>query len=339
MLKTINPRNIILTPIKTTKKWTLNNNANSDLILLDGYTETSIVWEYTGNYTDDGNIALEQIQFDGNIDFQVGTSGSGHFDESTEPQNSDGTYTRLVYSQIYNTFYNSSHNPAKTFGLENIDFGLSKTNRHIHDNFLLINVPRKIFGETILPNSVMINNFSTDDAVVVYDDGFGNMLAGNNIFYRIQEVRHFENIIPYVPLPINLEAASGDGQVGLIWTVASGATSYHVKRSTTVGGSYTTVGTTTSVSFTDTTVTNGTTYYYVVSALNAGDESANSNQATATPSAPPMAYYYNNATGDGNFNNINNWWIDSAWTIPANILPIAGHPIYIDGTISTPANP
>jgi hypothetical protein len=158
MLKTINPRNIIRTPIKTTKEWNLDNT-NTDIVN------------------------------------QVGTSGSGHFDESTESQNTDGSYTRLVYSQIHNTFYNSSHNPMSVFGLENIDFGLSKTNRHIGDNFLLINVPRKMFGETILPNSVMINNFSTDDAVVVYDDGFGNMLAGNNIFYRIQEVRHFENVI------------------------------------------------------------------------------------------------------------------------------------------------
>ena len=62
----------------------------------------------------------------------------------------------------------------------------------------------------------------------------------------------------------------------LTWTASSGATSYHVKRATTSGGPYTQVGAPTSTSFTDTGLTNGTTYFYVVSALNATGESANS---------------------------------------------------------------
>jgi titin len=45
----------------------------------------------------------------------------------------------------------------------------------------------------------------------------------------------------------------------------------------------------TPTSFTDSGLTNGTTYYYVVSALNAGGESANSAQASATPADPPAA--------------------------------------------------
>ena len=42
---------------------------------------------------------------------------------------------------------------------------------------------------------------------------------------------------------------------------------YRVKRATTNGGPYTTVTTVTTVSYTNTGLTNGTTYYYVVSAL------------------------------------------------------------------------
>jgi hypothetical protein len=42
-------------------------------------------------------------------------------------------------------------------------------------------------------------------------------------------------------------------------------------------------------SYTDTQVTNGTTYYYVVSASNSYGTSANSNEAKATPSAPATA--------------------------------------------------
>jgi fibronectin type 3 domain-containing protein len=88
------------------------------------------------------------------------------------------------------------------------------------------------------------------------------------------------------PVPANLIAAAGNTQVNLSWNVSAGATSYHVKRSTTSGGAYTQISAPTTNSFTDTGLTNGTTYYYVVSALNAGSESANSAQASATPAVP-----------------------------------------------------
>ena len=42
-------------------------------------------------------------------------------------------------------------------------------------------------------------------------------------------------------------------------------------------------------SFTDTTAANGVTYFYVVSAVNTGGESANSNESSATPLPPPPA--------------------------------------------------
>jgi len=71
----------------------------------------------------------------------------------------------------------------------------------------------------------------------------------------------------------------------LSWSASSGATSYNVKRSTTSGGPYTTIASPTTTSYTDTGLTNGTTYYYVVSAVNGAGESANTSQASATPAA------------------------------------------------------
>jgi subtilase family serine protease len=87
--------------------------------------------------------------------------------------------------------------------------------------------------------------------------------------------------------PTNLTATVGNAQVSLSWTGSTGATSYSVKRSTVSGGLYTTVVTgLTTPSYTNTGLTNGTTYYYVVSASNSVGESPNSNQASATPTAP-----------------------------------------------------
>ena len=69
--------------------------------------------------------------------------------------------------------------------------------------------------------------------------------------------------------PTGLSATAGNTQVSLVWTASSGAVSYKVKRGTTSGGSYTTIATgITATSYTDTGLTNGTTYYYVVSAVN-----------------------------------------------------------------------
>ncbi len=87
--------------------------------------------------------------------------------------------------------------------------------------------------------------------------------------------------------PTGLQATGGNAQVSLSWNASTGAASYNVKRSTTNGGPYSTaVASPTATNYTDTTVTNGTTYYYVVSAVNTAGQSGNSAQASATPANP-----------------------------------------------------
>lgn len=87
--------------------------------------------------------------------------------------------------------------------------------------------------------------------------------------------------------PANLQATAGNAQVTLTWSGSTGATSYTVKRSTTSGSGYTAVASgRTGTSYTDTGLTNGTTYYYVVTASNTTGESAGSTQVAATPAAP-----------------------------------------------------
>jgi hypothetical protein len=92
------------------------------------------------------------------------------------------------------------------------------------------------------------------------------------------------------PGPTNLVATAGDTAVTLTWTASSGATGYNVKRATSSGGPYTQIGAPTSPGYTDSSLTNGTTYYYVVTALSSKGESSNSTEASATPkgaSVPP----------------------------------------------------
>jgi endoglucanase len=93
---------------------------------------------------------------------------------------------------------------------------------------------------------------------------------------------------PVVPaVPSGLIATAGNAQVSLSWDAVTSATAYNVKYATTNGGPYVTIASGIGVtSFTQTSLTNGTTYYYVVSATGSGGESVNSSQVSATPIAP-----------------------------------------------------
>jgi hypothetical protein len=77
--------------------------------------------------------------------------------------------------------------------------------------------------------------------------------------------------------------AIGTGRIDLLWSASAGAVEYHVYRSTASGGPYTQVATVTAptTSYSNTGLTGGVTYYYVVRAF-AGCESGNSNEASAT---------------------------------------------------------
>ena len=90
--------------------------------------------------------------------------------------------------------------------------------------------------------------------------------------------------------PQNVKATGGNSQVSLSWSASIGsggsdATGYKVYRR--IGTSETLLATLANLlSYVDTAVANGQTYYYRVTTVNSVGESAKSNEASATPSAP-----------------------------------------------------
>jgi len=83
-------------------------------------------------------------------------------------------------------------------------------------------------------------------------------------------------------VPAGLFAVPGGMAVVLSWGGVPTATSYNVKRGTTGGGPYTTIAGPTATTYSDTPPAQNTQYFYVVSAVSAGGESANSAPVAAS---------------------------------------------------------
>ena len=117
------------------------------------------------------------------------------------------------------------------------------------------------------------------------------------------------NALTAPPAPADLVAIGWNGAVDLGWPPASGATSYSVKRATTSGGAYTTLASgVASPAYSDTTAVDGTTYYYVVSASNAGGESANSAEASTTFTQPLVHLKFDETSGTSAADSSGNGW-------------------------------
>ncbi|MHA1727739.1 MAG: BspA family leucine-rich repeat surface protein, partial [Promethearchaeota archaeon] len=90
-----------------------------------------------------------------------------------------------------------------------------------------------------------------------------------------------------VPVPSNLEATSGDGSVGLNWTVLLepwfSVEEYYIYRASVIEGPYTFLGASPIDSYTDTAVSNGIPYYYRVKTVTEFNMSDFSSISTATP--------------------------------------------------------
>ncbi|HEY8937189.1 MAG TPA: LamG-like jellyroll fold domain-containing protein, partial [Cyclobacteriaceae bacterium] len=138
---------------------------------------------------------------------------------------------------------------------------------------------------------------------------------------------------PPVPSAVSsLSAVNGNAKINLRWSPNKYTESFTVKRSTVSGGSYTTIATAvTDTSYVDNTVSNATTYYYVVTAKNISGESANSNEAVATPESTAYNWWpFNETTGS----SIADVWGGKTATLNAGtrVPGIQGSAINLAGT-------
>lgn len=131
--------------------------------------------------------------------------------------------------------------------------------------------------------------------------------------------------------PKNLRAVPGDQKVFLTWEEAVWAESYDVLRSATDGSGYTRIASgVTAAAYTDTGLTNGARYYYVVRSGNELGTSGDSAQASAVPSsdtAPPSAPTGLTASG------VTTTSVTLTWNASADDTGVSGYDVYRDGSL------
>lgn len=202
MIKQLGKHDQLISPFVAAKQWDLSNVDPQELVLTETTgSEESVALEFM-DYTDgvpfvnrSCNIALEQQAGDLAIP-EAGVSGSGTFFPDVEEKNQKtNSFKRLIYDQIQKAFYNDYKNPLQIFGIENIDFPLSQTDRFLGNEFLMFSIPRNVFGDRLTENTIQMFDTTFDDNLLIQDDGAGNLVAGYNLFSKVQEIRSFGNVI------------------------------------------------------------------------------------------------------------------------------------------------
>jgi len=117
--------------------------------------------------------------------------------------------------------------------------------------------------------------------------------------------------------PTGVSAIANYKQVSLLWNASELATGYNISRSLQSIGPYNPVAySVTGASFTDTGLTNGVTYYYIVTAANQVGESLPSAEVSATPYLSPPG----GLSAVAGYNFVNLSWVTSVGAASYNVL-------------------
>ena len=130
----------------------------------------------------------------------------------------------------------------------------------------------------------------------------------NSVFSNVQITGGDGGAPSVIPAaPAMLLASPGDGAVPLRWQASFGATGYTIGRSEFSGGPYEAIASDVAgSSYTDTSVTNGTTYYYIVTASNTAGTSGRSPEDSAAPGRPMVKAAIDSTSNSGNAESASN---------------------------------
>ena len=264
----------------------------------------------------------------------------------TVAKNGTTYYVTYLASQIYRNYDGNN----STFGDTSVSASVANPDNlsafaaiRGSDGAMTVMVINKQQGST--PVTVSVANFPTTGTAQVWQISSASQtsiahladvaVASNSITTTVPSQSITLFVIPTGSVtsppsaPAGLAATVGDGTVTLTWNAGGGATSYTVQRATVSGGPYATRGTVTSPSpttYTDSGLTDGTTYYYVVSGSNSAGTSPNSAELAATPIVPPTftssATAAPNPVVQGNSTAVTATVADTAHTLSNGIVQV-----------------
>lgn len=182
-----------------------------------------------------------------------------------------------LWKEVPYTTYTNCDSVNNTWASEKNAFGRGRLQRPIWEMIYNHYVVRKGLSAPHVKAMAELNR----PEGFVHDDnlGFGTLC------YTLKESASPFPAAPAPSAPEALKAKASVGKVYLRWQPVATANGYHVLRSTSAKGPFTTVATYagTHPLYEDAGVRNGTTYYYKVAATNAAGTGAHSSTVSATP--------------------------------------------------------
>ena len=259
-----------------------NPSADTVSVLLgngDGTFQPAIAYA-TGN-SGDHPIAVSAVDLNGDGNLDLAVTNLNAETVAILLGNGDGTFKpRVTYPTTLVPFRGPSAMTAGDFNADGkIDLIITNQFGNSGVSILLGNGD----GTFQSPLEFTTGKFATGVTAGDFNgDGRLDLAVANHDDNTISVMLH----LPQPPTNLVTTRVTAS-QATLAWTASTSTnvTGYNVYQATTSGGSYTKLNSTIVVGsgFADTTVTTGTSYYYVVTAVDANNlESVNSNQASAT---------------------------------------------------------
>jgi autotransporter-associated beta strand protein len=162
------------------------------------------------------------------------------------------------------------------------------------------------------------------DTALTYNTAYYYVVAATNYMGAGADSSEASATTPFPnlsPAPAQVTAVAGSGRIDLTWSASTEASSYRIKRAVASGGPFTTIGESAATSFTDASVSDGTTYYYVVTALNVSGEGEATAEVSATPAPGAHSYWPFNEAGGTNAVDL---WGGRNGTLAAGASFVAG---------------
>ena len=206
MIKNIQTNEIFSTPFTSNKSWSLNSSGSIQTVE-EGYFVSS-----SYNFYDSASAAL--------------------YGFTASEQNSNGSYKRLVYQLVKNSYYNS--NIAQSFGLETTD--TDKVFKVLQNTCIRVTLPRIYFGDSILRDSVVITDYSKDKVYTFFDDTYGNLYVDGTHFINYVDLTTNVYSAPtvnftgtplsgFAPLSVTLTPIVQGNATEFLWDLGDGNTS------------------------------------------------------------------------------------------------------------------